>query len=144
MPSGFESGISEAKARHCGGNGLLSLNGAPAGFEPAISTLKGWRPWPLDDGDSGKEYTRLFASAYIVDKLENHHKGASPFVVVGVRGGASSRRRGRRARKRRRGGLSGSRALASCIATALEGVGDEPVGELGGSWGAPVRAGTCR
>ncbi|SVC34793.1 uncharacterized protein METZ01_LOCUS287647 [marine metagenome] len=22
----------------------------PAGFEPAISTLKGWRPWPLDDG----------------------------------------------------------------------------------------------
>ena len=32
----------------------------PAGFEPAISTLKGWRPWPLDDGDSGKEYSRLF------------------------------------------------------------------------------------
>jgi hypothetical protein len=22
----------------------------PAGFEPAISTLKGWRPRPLDDG----------------------------------------------------------------------------------------------
>src|SRR3970040_1675939 len=22
----------------------------PAGFEPAISTLKGWRPGPLDDG----------------------------------------------------------------------------------------------
>ena len=32
----------------------------PAGFEPAISTLKGWRPWPLDDGDSGKKYSRLF------------------------------------------------------------------------------------
>ena len=30
----------------------------PAGFEPAISTLKGWRPWPLDDGDSAVEYTR--------------------------------------------------------------------------------------
>src|SRR6185369_2024094 len=25
----------------------------PAGFEPAISTLKGWRPGPLDDGGSG-------------------------------------------------------------------------------------------
>ena len=47
----------------------------PAGFEPAISTLKGWRPWPLDDGDSGKEYSRLFAGAYIVGKLENHHTG---------------------------------------------------------------------
>ena len=23
---------------------------APAGFEPAISTLRGWHPWPLDDG----------------------------------------------------------------------------------------------
>lgn len=22
----------------------------PTGFEPVISTLKGWRPWPLDDG----------------------------------------------------------------------------------------------
>ncbi len=32
----------------------------PAGFEPAISTLKGGRPWPLDDGDSGKKYSRLF------------------------------------------------------------------------------------
>ena len=32
----------------------------PTGFEPVISTLKGWRPWPLDDGDSGKEYSRLF------------------------------------------------------------------------------------
>ena len=25
---------------------------APAGFEPAISTLRGWHPWPLDDGAS--------------------------------------------------------------------------------------------
>ena len=30
----------------------------PAGFEPAISTLKGWRPRPLDDGDSKAEYNR--------------------------------------------------------------------------------------
>ena len=29
----------------------------PAGFEPAISTLKGWRPRPLDDGDAKIEYT---------------------------------------------------------------------------------------
>ena len=26
----------------------------PAGFEPAISTLKGWRPRPLDDGGAGR------------------------------------------------------------------------------------------
>lgn len=30
----------------------------PAGFEPAISTLKGWRPRPLDDGDRSSEYSR--------------------------------------------------------------------------------------
>ena len=40
--------------------GFLFQMVPPAGFEPAISTLKGWRPWPLDDGDSGKEYSRLF------------------------------------------------------------------------------------
>ena len=40
--------------------GFTSQMVPPAGFEPAISTLKGWRPWPLDDGDSGKEYSRLF------------------------------------------------------------------------------------
>lgn len=40
--------------------GFSILMVPPAGFEPAISTLKGWRPWPLDDGDSGKEYSRLF------------------------------------------------------------------------------------
>lgn len=47
----------------------------PAGFEPAISTLKGWRPWPLDDGDAGKSIADFFAGAYIVGKLENHHTG---------------------------------------------------------------------
>ena len=30
----------------------------PTGFEPVISTLKGWRPWPLDDGDSALEYSK--------------------------------------------------------------------------------------
>lgn len=43
-----------------GVTGFSILMVPPAGFEPAISTLKGWRPWPLDDGDSGKEYSRLF------------------------------------------------------------------------------------
>ena len=60
-PAGFES-------RHIGSKkpatelvtGFTSQMVPPAGFEPAISTLKGWRPWPLDDGDSGKEYSRLF------------------------------------------------------------------------------------
>ncbi len=35
--------------RRGGGEGLEKLV-PPAGFEPAISTLKGWRPGPLDDG----------------------------------------------------------------------------------------------
>ena len=60
-PVGFES-------RHIGNKkpatelvtGFSDSVVPPAGFEPAISTLKGWRPWPLDDGDSGKEYSRLF------------------------------------------------------------------------------------
>lgn len=60
-PVGFES-------RHTGSKkpatelvtGFSDSVVPPAGFEPAISTLKGWRPWPLDDGDSGKEYSRLF------------------------------------------------------------------------------------
>ena len=33
----------------------------PAGFEPAVSTLKGWRPRPLDDGDVEREYSRARA-----------------------------------------------------------------------------------
>ena len=40
----------------------------PTGFEPVISTLKGWRPWPLDDGDSAVEYTR-----YLVCEKANFH-----------------------------------------------------------------------
>ena len=31
----------------------------PTGFEPVISTLKGWRPRPLDDGDGTGKYTGL-------------------------------------------------------------------------------------
>ena len=76
----------------------------PAGFEPAISTLKGWRPWPLDDGDSGKEYSRLFCR-----RVYRWQTGKPPQRCLSlcggwsVRGGASSRRRGRRARRCRRG-----------------------------------------
>lgn len=103
----------------------------PAGFEPAISTLKGWRPWPLDDGDSGKEYSRLFYSftyRWQTEKPpqrclslcgggalgEELHGGVVGGVLVGVVEGLE---------RQQGGGL--------CIATALKGMGDEPVGELG-------------
>ena len=60
-PSGSNPGVEAAKkpvtARV---TGFLGAVVPPTGFEPVISTLKGWRPWPLDDGDSGKEYSRLF------------------------------------------------------------------------------------
>ena len=101
----------------------------PAGFEPAISTLKGWRPWPLDDGDSGKEYSRLFCRRVYrwqtgkppqrcLSPLwwlgEELHRGVVGGVLVGVVEGFE---------RQQGGGL--------CVATALKGVGDEPVGELG-------------
>ena len=60
-PVGFESGRMGSKkpaTARVTGSSIQMV--PPAGFEPAISTLKGWRPWPLDDGDSGKEYSRLF------------------------------------------------------------------------------------
>ena len=61
MPSGFESRRwGSKKPVTVGVTGFSFQMVPPAGFEPAISTLKGWRPWPLDDGDSGKEYSRLF------------------------------------------------------------------------------------
>ena len=76
----------------------------PAGFEPAISTLKGWRPWPLDDGDSGKEYSRLFCRrVYRWQTGKPPQRYLSPLWWWGARGGASWRRRGRRARRCRRG-----------------------------------------
>lgn len=60
-PVGFESRhIGSKKPATARVTGSLIQMVPPAGFEPAISTLKGWRPWPLDDGDSGKEYSRLF------------------------------------------------------------------------------------
>ena len=37
-------------------------------------------------GTAGKSIADFFAGAYIVGKLENHHKGACPFVVVGALG----------------------------------------------------------
>ena len=60
-PAGFESRRSVAKKPVTAWvTGFSFLMVPPTGFEPVISTLKGWRPWPLDDGDSGKEYSRLF------------------------------------------------------------------------------------
>ena len=101
----------------------------PAGFEPAISTLKGWRPWPLDDGDSGKEYSRLFCRRVYrwqtgkppqrcLSPLwwlgEEFHGGVVGGVFVGVVEG-----------------LERQQGCGLRIAAALESVGNEPVGELG-------------
>lgn len=65
-PVGFESrrmGSKKPATARVTGSSIQMV--PPAGFEPAISTLKGWRPWPLDDGDSGKKYSRLFLSVHI-------------------------------------------------------------------------------
>ena len=60
-PSGFESRrMGSKKPATELVTGFSDSVVPPTGFEPVISTLKGWRPWPLDDGDSGKEYSRLF------------------------------------------------------------------------------------
>ena len=100
----------------------------PAGFEPAISTLKGWRPWPLDDGDSGKEYSRLFCRRVYrwqtgkppqrcLSPLwwlgEEFHGGVVGDVFVGVVEG-----------------LKWQQGRGLHVAAALEGVRDQPVGEL--------------
>lgn len=131
-PDGFES-------RHIGSKkpatelvtGFLDSVVPPAGFEPAISTLKGWRPWPLDDGDSGKEYSRLFCRRVYRWQTgkppqrclplcgggalgEELHGGVVGGVLVGVVEG-----------------LERQQGCGLCIAAALEGVGDEPVGKLG-------------
>ncbi len=50
--------LSSKKARFPCGNRACVRMVPPAGFEPAISTLKGWRPRPLDDGDSRGKYSR--------------------------------------------------------------------------------------
>ena len=131
-PVGFESrhiGSKKPATARVTGSSIQMV--PPAGFEPAISTLKGWRPWPLDDGDSGKEYSRLFSRSHIVGKLKNHHKGACPLcggevlgeelhggVVGGVLVGVVE-------------GLERQQSVGLCAAAALEGVRDQPVGELG-------------
>ena len=53
---GAASGTSAAGIRDLGtatGDGPEVV--PPRGFEPLISTLKGWRPRPLDDGGTGRE-----------------------------------------------------------------------------------------
>ena len=58
-PAGFESWRRGRKKPATGKVTGFSIQMVPpTGFEPVISTLKGWRPWPLDDGDSAVEYTR--------------------------------------------------------------------------------------
>ena len=131
-PVGFESrhiGSKKPATARVTGSSIQMV--PPAGFEPAISTLKGWRPWPLDDGDSGKEYSRLFCwrvyrwqtgkppqrclSLCGGEALgEELHRGVVGGVLVGVVEGLE---------RQQGGGL--------CIATPLEGVGNEPVGEFG-------------
>ena len=103
----------------------------PAGFEPAISTLKGWRPWPLDDGDSGKEYSRLFCR-----RVYRWQTGKPPQRCLSLCGGGALG-------EELHGGVVGGALVdvveglerqQGCglrIAAALEGVGNEPVGELG-------------
>lgn len=104
-PVGFESRRwGSKKPVTAGVTGFSFQLVPPAGFEPAISTLKGWRPWPLDDGDSGKEYSRLFCRhVYRWQTGKPPQRYLSPLWWWGARGGASSRRRGRRARRCRRG-----------------------------------------
>lgn len=103
----------------------------PAGFEPAISTLKGWRPWPLDDGDSGKEYSRLFCR-----RVYRWQTGKPPQRCLFLCGGGALG-------EELHGGVVGGALVGvveglerqqGCglrIAAALEGVGNEPVGKLG-------------
>lgn len=128
---GSNPGILVEKARHREGNGLLSLNGAPSGFEPAISTLKGWRPWPLDDGDSGKEYSRLFCR-----RVYRWQTGKPPQRCLSLCGGEvlGEQLHGCVVGGVLVGVVEGLERQQGCglrIAAALEGVGNEPVGELG-------------
>ena len=167
----------------------------PAGFEPAISTLKGWRPWPLDDGDSGKEYSRLFCwrvSRWQIEKPPHRSRlliRFSNISICNIWAGKSALSVTDRDRRRASGrtsqsvtvrrlltvyllqietnyrgwskppqrclsplwwlgeelhrgvvggvlvgvveGLERQQSVGLCIAAALKGVGDEPVGELG-------------
>ena len=102
----------------------------PAGFEPAISTLKGWRPWPLDDGDSGKEYSRLFCR-----RVYRWQTGKPPQRCLSLCGGEvlGEQLHGCVVGGVLVGVVEGLERQQGCglrIAAALEGVGDEPVGEF--------------
>ena len=50
----------------------------PAGFEPAISTLKGWRPGPLDDGGEAGERIPI---AEAVVSLRDPPRVLSPAIL---------------------------------------------------------------
>ena len=130
-PVGFES-------RHIGSKkpatelvtGFSDSVVPPAGFEPAISTLKGWRPWPLDDGDSGKEYSRLFCRC-----VYRWQTGKPPQRCLSLCGGEvlGEQLHGCVVGGVLVGVVEGLERQQGCglrIAAVLEGVGDEPVGEF--------------
>ena len=124
--------LEKKKARHHKGNGLCISNGAPSGIRTRdihlerVASLAA-RRW----GQREKSIADFFVSSYIDDKLENHHKGACPLCGGGVLG------------KELHGGVVGGVLVGvveglerqqGCglrITAALEGVRDQPVGELG-------------
>ena len=72
-PVGFESRPMGGKKPATGRvTGFSDSMVPPAGFEPAISTLKGWRPWPLDDGDSAVEYTRYLVYEKLIFRVNSY------------------------------------------------------------------------
>ncbi len=60
--------LDSKKPRYRWVSGLQTLRVPPAGFEPAISTLKGWRPGPLDDGDRLAQYNRHIALGIVRER----------------------------------------------------------------------------
>ena len=72
-PAGFESRLMGSKKPATGRvTGFLNSMVPPTGFEPVISTLKGWRPWPLDDGDSAVEYTRYLVYEKLIFRVNSY------------------------------------------------------------------------
>ena len=72
-PAGFESRLTGGKKPATGRVTGFSIQMVPpTGFEPVISTLKGWRPWPLDDGDSAVEYTRYLVYEKLIFRVNSY------------------------------------------------------------------------
>ena len=72
-PAGFEFRRMGSKKPATGRvTGFSDSMVPPTGFEPVISTLKGWRPWPLDDGDSAVEYTRYLVYEKLIFRVNSY------------------------------------------------------------------------